>query len=213
MTRAARVAVLVGLLAAALAPRPALASDCSDISDCYSTIIAGIVAAVAIGLLLFFLWEFFAAEGVGAWLSGAGPWIAEATNITEGGTILQSLGGSCVSAVGEILTDGAMSEAGFLGELGEWSNPGALADALNGLGRFGTWESGYFGTGAEALAVAEEGEMGAVLQAPGLASHMVVIEPGAEAGTFVVSDPAIGATYDVTAGWIEKYVAGGLWQL
>ena len=212
MTRAVRLLALVGFLGLALVPRPALASDCSDLTDCYSTIIAGIIAAVAIGLLLFFLWEFLAAAEVGAFLEGAGPWVAEATNITEGGTILQSAGGSCVSACGEILTDGAMSEAQFLGELGEWSNPGALADALNAQAGSGVWESGYFATGADALSVAEQGEMAATLQAPGLPAHMVVIEPGAEAGTFVVSDPGIGGTYEVTAEWIEKYVSGGVWR-
>src|SRR5207245_576565 len=100
VTRGLRVAALVAFLAVVLVPRPALASDCSDLTDCYSTIIAGVIAAVAVGLLLFFLWEFLAAAEVGAFLEGAGPWVAEATNITEGGTILQSGGGAWVSACG-----------------------------------------------------------------------------------------------------------------
>jgi hypothetical protein len=211
VTRAARIAALVALLVVVLVPRPALASDCSGLTDCYSTIVAGIIAAVAIGLLLFFLWEFLAAAEVGAFLDGAGPWVAEATNITEGGVIEQSAAGSCVSACGEILTDGAMSEAQLLGELGEWSNPGALADALNAQAGSGAWQAGYFASGADAVTVAEQGEMAATLQAPGLPAHMVVIEPGVE-GTFVVSDPGIGGTYEVTAEWIEKYVSGGVWR-
>jgi hypothetical protein len=52
------------LLLAWSTARVALASDCSNLSDCYSTIAAGILAAVAIGLLLFFFWEFFAAAAV-----------------------------------------------------------------------------------------------------------------------------------------------------
>ncbi len=210
MTRAVRLAALTVLAAALLVPRPALASDCSDLSDCYSTIVAGILAAVAIGLLLFFLWEFLAVAEVGAFLEGAGPWVAEATEVTEGGALLQSTAGSCVSACGEMLTEGAISEAEFLAELGEWSNPGALADMLNAEAGVG-WQGGYFASEADALAVAEQGEMAATLQAPGLPGHMVVIEPG-EAGTFLVSDPGIGGTYRVTAEWIEKFVSGGVWR-
>jgi hypothetical protein len=60
--------VAAGLAAALLlvagTARPAFASDCSNLSDCYSTIAAGILAAVAIGLLLFLFWEFFAAAAV-----------------------------------------------------------------------------------------------------------------------------------------------------
>jgi hypothetical protein len=39
----------------------------------------------------------------------------------------------------------------------------------------------------------------------------VVIEPG-QAGTFLVKDPGIGGTYEVTAEWIMKYVAGAVWR-
>lgn len=62
MSVRARIALLGGLLLLALAvPRSVIASDCSSLSDCYTTIGAGILAALAIGLLLFFFWEFFAA--------------------------------------------------------------------------------------------------------------------------------------------------------
>ena len=57
-------ALAAALLLVSGTARLALASDCSDLSDCYSTIAAGILAAVAIGLLLFFFWEFFAAAAV-----------------------------------------------------------------------------------------------------------------------------------------------------
>ena len=95
-------------------------------------------------------------------------------------------------------------------QLGEWSNPGALAEALNALAGVTTWEGGYFASAADAVVVAQEGPMGAVLQAPCLPAHMVMLEPG-EAGLFVVRDPAIGGTYEVAVAWITKYVAGGVW--
>ena len=198
MTRTARFAALIVFLAVVVLPRP--------------TVVAGIVAAAAIGLLLFFLWEYLVAAEAGAFLQCAGPWVAEATNVAEGGVVLQSTEGSCVPACGEILTGGATSEAQLLFELGEWSTPGALADALNALTGSGAWAAGYFASGADALTVARSGGMAATVPADGLPAHMVVIEPGAEAGTFVVRDPGIGGTYDVTAGWIEKYVSGGVWR-
>lgn len=204
--------------------RPALADNCGSLSDCYGTIAAAIAVVVAIAALvalIAFAPEILAALGlaaeaggeaaaVGGFLEGAGPWVAEAVNATEGGAVLQSTAGSCVSACGEMLSGGALSEAELLGTIGEWSNPAALADALNAAGGATTWEGGYFETAADALAAAEQGQMGAVLQAPFLPAHMVVIEP-LEAGGFLVQDPAIGGTYEVVASWIEKFVAGGVW--
>ena len=149
-----------------------------------------------------------AGEAAGSSLDGAGPWVAEGTNITAGGTVAQSLGGSCVSACGEMLSGGAMSESQFLEQLGEWSNPSALADSLNSLEGAGTWQGGYF-TEAQAIAAAQGGQIGAVLQALEANAHMVVITPG-ESGAFLVQDPAIGGTYQVTLQWIAKYVAGGV---
>ncbi len=64
MSRRLRAALLAAVLVPLAAPKAARASDCSDLSDCYTTIAAGVLAAVAIGLLLFFFWEFFAAAAV-----------------------------------------------------------------------------------------------------------------------------------------------------
>lgn len=200
----------------------ARADNCSGLGDCYGTIAAAVAVVVAIAVviaIIAFLPEILAAAGlggaetagVGGFLSGAGPWVAEATEIAEGGAILQSAPGSCVSAVGEMLSGGAMTEAEFLAQLGEWSNPGALARALNALEGSAAWQGGYFAQGADAILVAGEGEIGAVLQAPFLPSHMVTIQPAAEAGLFLVRDPAIGGTYRVTAEWIAKWVSGGVW--
>src|SRR5712692_9961170 len=126
------------------------------------------------------------------------------------GAVLQSTAGSCVAACGEMLSGGAMSQAEFLAQLGEWSNPGALAEALNALAGVTTWEGGYFASAADAVVAAQAGQMGVVLQAPFLPAHMVILEPG-EAGMFLVRDPAIGGTYEVAVDWITKYVAGGVW--
>src|SRR5262249_57257003 len=148
--------------------------------------------------------------GVDGFLEGAGPWVADAVNVTEGGAVLQSTAGSCVAACGEMLSGGAMSQAEFLAQLGEWSNPGALAEALNALEGVTTWEGGYFASAADAVVAAQEGQMGAVLQAPFLPAHMVVLEPG-EAGMFLVRDPAIGGTDEGAVERISKHVAGGGW--
>lgn len=199
------------------------ADNCGSLSDCYGTATAAITvlaaiaaAAVIAGLVLPMLVEAAGAAGleaaitsVGAALEGAGPWVGEASNLAEGGAIAQSLAGSCVSACGEMLSGGAMSEAGFLQQLGEWSNAGSLADALNAFEGSANWEGGLFASAEDAVAAAQQGQMGATLQAPYLPSHMVVIEPG-EAGMFLVRDPAIGGTYEVTLEWIAKWVSGGV---
>ena len=148
--------------------------------------------------------------GVDGFPEGAGPWVADAVHVTAGGAVRQSTAGSCVAACGEMLSGGAMSQAEFLAQLGEWSNPGALAEALNALEGVTTWEGGYFASAADAVVAAQAGQMGAVLQAPFLPAHMVVLEPG-EAGMFLVRDPAIGGMYEVAVAWITKYVAGGVW--
>jgi len=80
---------------------------------------------------------------------------------------------------------------------------------MNSLEGAGRWQGGSFANAESAVAAAQQGEMGAVLQAPGLPGHMVVISPG-EAGTLIVQDSAIGATYEVTADWIAKWVSGGV---
>jgi hypothetical protein len=93
--------------------------------------------------------------GVGDFLEGAGPWVAEAVNVTAGGAVRQRTAGSCVAACGEMLSGGAMSQAEFLAHLGEWSNPGALAEALNALEGVTTWEGGYCASAADAVVAVE----------------------------------------------------------
>jgi hypothetical protein len=72
-----------------------------------------------------------------------------------------------------MLTEGAVTEAQLLEKLGEWSNPTELAKELNQVQGAKSWKSGYFETGEDA----QQGRMGAVLQAPGGRRHMVSIEP------------------------------------
>jgi RHS repeat-associated protein len=151
-----------------------------------------------------------AAEGAASGAGVPGPWVAEATNVRAGGTIVQSLPGSCVSACGQILTDGAVSEAQLLGRLGEWADPMRLAKTLNSMEGAGTWQATYFASGEEAVSIAQNGKMAATLLRYGMKiGHTVVLGPG-EGGSFVVLDPAIGSSYNVTAEWITKWVSSGV---
>lgn len=61
---------------------------------------------------------------------------------------------------------------------------------------------------ANTLALVNKGIIGAELQVPGQAAHMVAIGPipGAP-GTFRVLDTGIGASYTVDSAWILKYVS------
>jgi hypothetical protein len=53
--------------------------------------------------------------------------------------------------------------------------------------------------------------MGAVLVSPqAKALHMVVIEPTGP--KFLVRDPLPGVTYTVDPGWIDRFVAGGVFR-
>ena len=55
--------------------------------------------------------------------------------------------------------------------------------------------------------------MGAVLQSPGTAAHMVTITPiEGVPGLFKVQDTGVGKTYDVTARWMKEFVSAGVWQ-
>jgi RHS repeat-associated protein len=135
---------------------------------------------------------------------GSGPWVPSVTR--QGGAVAQTAPGSCGSACAEMLSGGARTQAQVLAEIGEWASAGDVAGAL-GPG----WRAGYFGSGADAVTIAGRGPMGGVLWAPGArAGHMVVIEPG-PAG-FLIRDPLPGVNYTVGANWIERWVAGGLWQ-
>lgn len=110
------------------------------------------------------------------------------------------------------MTGGALTEAQLLDSLGDWSNIDALADQLN-ANNVGNWTSGFFGSGGDALTIANRGPFAADLRAPGTPGHVVMISPNAVSlGTFTVADTAGGVTYQVDSNWIETYVAGGVWQ-
>lgn len=141
----------------------------------------------------------------------SGPWVDQASNIRLGGTVSQSCEGSCVSAVGEILTGGAVKEERLLSSLGEWSNPQALARELNVVEGGERWVGGYL-TEADAVRVASNGQMGATVMSPGAKSmHMVALEPTGP-GRYAVQDPLPGMCYEVDEAWVRQYVAGGVWQ-
>lgn len=144
--------------------------------------------------------------------SKIGPWEDEATGLRRGDVFMQCADGSCVSATGQVMTNGAVTERQLLDRLGEWSNPEALAGELNRAIPNSRFVGGYFATAADALAIAARGRFGAVLQARGAPGHMVTIEPIAQGRSFHVLDTGIGASYKVQPSWIEKYVSGGVWK-
>ncbi len=151
------------------------------------------------------------ALSAGAFTKGA-PWLNGVSKYTEGGTFLQC-GESCVSATGQILTDGEVTEQQLVQQLGQPADPLALPQALNQLGNSGQWTGSYFESGEQALNQANQGQLGAVLQAPGVSPHMVTISPITGSNMFLVADTGVGATYQVTSSWIQQYVSAGVWRV
>lgn len=143
-----------------------------------------------------------------------GPWSEGITNVVENGTFTQCGNGSCISATAQVLTNGAVTEAQVVARIGEWADPLKLPGVLNELAPAATqWRGVYFRSGEEALAAASRGTMGAVLQAPGRAGHMVTISPiQGSNGLFRVQDTGVGKTYDVTSSWVKQYVSLGVWK-
>jgi len=139
--------------------------------------------------------------------SGSGPWIDEVSKLRQGGAVAQMTGGSCVAACGEMLTNGAAVQRMLLDSLGDWSNAESLANKLGSA-----WKGG--GLSAEdALLVARNGPIGAVLNSPyQRGSHMVYMEP-INSGLFLVRDPWNGgSTYQVNVDWVQKYVVGAVFR-
>jgi len=144
--------------------------------------------------------------------TGIGPWGKGVTNVLDGGVFTQCGNGSCVSATAQVLTGGKVTEAQVVAKLGEWADPIKLPGVLNELAPSAApWKGTYFGSGDEALVIANKGPMGAVLQAPGEGAHMVTISP-IGAGKFLVQDTGVGKTYQVTTAWIKQYVSAGVWK-
>lgn len=138
--------------------------------------------------------------------SGSGPW-AQGVEATPGGAVAQTTNASCVAACGEMLSDGTLPQSELVQQIGEWSTPRALANAL-GPG----WRGGDFGDPDVALRAAETGPMGATLRQGTDAGHMVVTVPLGE-GKFLVRDPWDGgSTYEVGSSWIKQYVEGGTFR-
>ncbi len=145
--------------------------------------------------------------------AGAGPWVGEATDIVDGGAFVQCADGSCVSAAGQLVTGGRVTETQLLDRLGEWADPRDLLTALNSIDGAGAWEGGLFSSAEDALRMVNRGPAVAVLQAPRAPAHAVMIEPltGA-AGQYRVYDTGIGATYRVDSAWVERWVSGGVYR-
>jgi len=151
-------------------------------------------------------------EGVSESRAGArpmeAPWLDSVSNLRKDGTFLQCRDGSCVSATAQNITRQAVTESEMLSRIGEWSNSESLAKALNEAQVHGGGWIGGMVSESNTLMLARRGMIGAELQVPGQAAHMVAIAPveGAK-DVFKVLDTGIGASYEVDAAWINKYVS------
>ena len=123
------------------------------------------------------------------------------TDFTPGGSIKQALEGSCVSACGAMLTNGAVSESDLLGQLGEWSDPQRLAEELNSRG-LGSWEGGN-STTDDLSEFLSRGPGGIELKAYGTEAHMVVAEM-TDSGV-LIRDPGVGAYYVQPLATVDQY--------
>ncbi len=133
----------------------------------------------------------FVAPGEASGAESVGPWADGATHFVAGAAVKQSRPGSCVAACGQMLSLDAKTEAEFLEELGEWSDAGALALALN-AGANGPWVAG--GVGSPLAQILGCGPAAIELKTLGSRAHMVVVEL-LEAHSVLVRDPAQGASY------------------
>ncbi|MDX3657039.1 DNRLRE domain-containing protein [Streptomyces sp. ID05-26A] len=142
----------------------------------------------------------------------SGPWVPD-TGVTIGGAVSQSRPGSCGSACGEMVTGGAVTEAEFLDDIGEWVSIEQLTGALNRRGADPQWIGGAFPGPEQAVLVATNAPQAILLLwASGRrAGHFVVSEP-LENGGVLIRDPDPGVTYVVDSDWISKYVAGGIFR-
>lgn len=99
------------------------------------------------------------------------------------------------------------------GSIGEYVSCRRISGELNRLDPSASWKGGYFGTAADAVAIANKGRVGLVLQAPETAAPMVTSGPiPGSPGRYTISDTGVGATYEVDDRWIGQYVSGGVWQ-
>jgi hypothetical protein len=151
-------------------------------------------------------------EGVAAHTGAAGRWWNKGPGVKSvvlGTVPEQSTSGSCMSAVGSLLSGGRFSESQILALLGDSDvEPRHLVAALNKLEGAEVWQNSFLSED-EALSTVSKGPCGARLQVPGELAHGVMIEP-LEGGEFLVQDPGIGGTMVVDRGWIRKYVSAAV---
>ncbi len=110
-----------------------------------------------------------AADGVSGAYRANAPWLStgEVSNYAPGGTFLQCLEGSCVSAAGQNLTNGAVTEAQMLAKINEWANPEKLAAALNSDNVMGGGWIGGMVSEANVLRLANSGRIGVTCRPQG----------------------------------------------
>lgn len=138
----------------------------------------------------------------------SGPWADGATNFVVGAAVRQSRPGSCVAACGQMLASNDKTEGEFLQELGEWSDAGSLAFALNG-GADGPWVGG--GVDIPLAKLLARGPAAIEIKVLGSRAHMVVVEL-LEADSVRVRDPALGASYDQAVSTLDNRESG-YWNL
>ena len=139
--------------------------------------------------------------------AGSGPW-AQGVKTVEAHVVAQMTAGSCVSATGEMITNGARTQSELLGLIGDYPYPLELGRVLGP-----EWRGTFFENGEAAIAQASRGPMAATLMAPGAGSlHNVILEPLGK-GRFLVRDPWDGGSaYEVGVEWIGQFVAAGVWK-
>jgi hypothetical protein len=152
-------------------------------------------------------------------------WMLGGQDFNLDGAVMQFNDESCVSASGEMLTNGSVSQADLYSAIG----PRASADALAGiLKRAGLrFEAVQFDSVSDVLDFLQDGPIGAALlhidQVNGgfdleRDGHMVVIEQ-AVPGSYLVRDPisigdsaSTGITYKVDVNWLQFWVKSGVVQ-
>jgi hypothetical protein len=138
----------------------------------------------------------------------SGPWGVGARDFQQGTAVIQMTKKSCVSACGEMLTDGRYSQEQFLQVLGdEHVTSLDLGSALDSVGE--EWFVRYHPAIQEVDMFASRGSIGAGLYTKldsNIPGHMVVIDKVAD-GDYLVRDPwPPGYSYHVDVNWIEKWV-------
>ena len=128
-----------------------------------------------------------------AGIKGKPPW--EIYNSQESPAVVKQFHDeSCLSAVGEMLTDGKVTQADLINKLGTWKvSPMKLAAELGD-----EWECEYVMNPLAKLdSLVHNGPFGATLKKYGYGSHGVVVDGETGAGRIMVRDTGEGLKYEI----------------